>query len=91
MLEVIRDHAQPNQRIFIGVIDPIDPRIETADEVRDRVLQAAEYIPAEQLGLTDDCGCSPFGDDTSTPRKTAFAKIQARVEGTRMASEQLGV
>ena len=91
MLEVIRDHAQPNQRIFIGVIDPIDPRIETADEVCDRVLQAAEYIPVEQLGSTDDCGFSPFGDDTSTPRETAFAKIRARVEGTRMASEELGV
>jgi 5-methyltetrahydropteroyltriglutamate--homocysteine methyltransferase len=91
VLEVIRDHAQPNQRIFIGVIDPIDPRVETAEEVRDRVLQAAEYIPVDRLGSTDDCGFSPFGDDTSTPRETAFAKIRARVEGTRMASEKLGV
>lgn len=91
MLEVIRDHAQPNQRIFIGVIDPIDPLVETAEEVRDSVLQAAEYIPVTRLGSTDDCGFAPFGDDTSTPRETAFAKIRARVEGTRMASERLGV
>jgi 5-methyltetrahydropteroyltriglutamate--homocysteine methyltransferase len=91
VLEVIRDHAQPGQRIFIGVIDPIDPRIETAEEVRDRVLLAAEYIPVVLLGSTDDCGFSPFGDDTSTPRGTAFAKIRARVEGTRMAAEELGV
>jgi 5-methyltetrahydropteroyltriglutamate--homocysteine methyltransferase len=91
VLEVIRDHAKPNQRIFIGVIDPIDPRVETPEEVRDRVLQAAEYIPLDRLGSTDDCGFAPFGDDTSTPRETAFAKIRARVEGTRMASEQLGV
>jgi 5-methyltetrahydropteroyltriglutamate--homocysteine methyltransferase len=90
VLEVIHDHAQPNQRIFIGVIDPIDPRIETAEEVRDRVLQAAEYIPIDRLGSTDDCGFAPFGDDTSTPRETAFAKIRARVEGTKMASEELG-
>jgi hypothetical protein len=26
------------QRIFIGVIDPIHPLVETAEEVRDRVL-----------------------------------------------------
>jgi 5-methyltetrahydropteroyltriglutamate--homocysteine methyltransferase len=91
VLEVIRDHAQPNQRIFIGVIDPIDPRVETAEEVRDRVLQAAEYIPVDRLGSTDDCGFAPFGDDTSTPRETAFAKIRARVEGTRMASVELGI
>ncbi|HWC86700.1 MAG TPA: cobalamin-independent methionine synthase II family protein [Solirubrobacteraceae bacterium] len=91
VLEVIRENAKPGQRIFIGVIDPIDPRVETADEVRDRVLQAAEYIPVDRLGSTDDCGFAPFGDDTATPRDVAFAKIRARVEGTQMASDQLGV
>jgi 5-methyltetrahydropteroyltriglutamate--homocysteine methyltransferase len=61
------------------------------EEVRDRVLEAAEYIPLEQLGTTDDCGFSPFSDDTSTSRDTAFAKIRARVLGTALAAEQLGV
>ncbi len=55
------------------------PRVETPEEVRDRVLEAAEYIPVDQLGTTDDCGFSPFCDDTSTTRDTAFAKIRARV------------
>jgi 5-methyltetrahydropteroyltriglutamate--homocysteine methyltransferase len=58
--------------------------------VRDRVLQAAEYIPLAQLGTTDDCGFSPFSDDTSTTRETAFAKIRSRVLGTALASETLG-
>jgi 5-methyltetrahydropteroyltriglutamate--homocysteine methyltransferase len=89
VLGIIREHMQPHQRIFAGVIDPIDPRIETPEEVRDRVLEAAEFIPVSQLGTCDDCGFSPFGDDMSTPRETAFAKIRARVEGTRLASETL--
>jgi 5-methyltetrahydropteroyltriglutamate--homocysteine methyltransferase len=72
------------------VIAPIDPRVETPEEVRDRVLEAAEYIPIGQLGTTDDCGFSPFCDDRSTTRETAFAKIRARVEGTRLASDSLG-
>ena len=72
------------------MIDPIDPRVETAEEVRDRVLETANYIPLEQLGTTDDCGFSPFGDDTSTSRETAFAKIRARVEGTKLAADVLG-
>jgi 5-methyltetrahydropteroyltriglutamate--homocysteine methyltransferase len=38
----------------------------------------------------DHCGSSPFGDDTSTSRETAFATIQARVEGTRLAAQALG-
>ena len=77
--------------MFVGVVAPIDPRIETAEEVRDRILEAARYIPVDQLGTTDDCGFSPFCDDTSTSRDTAFAKITARVRGTALASQVLGV
>ena len=73
------------------MIDPIDPRVETPEEVRDRILEAATVHPAEHLGSTDDCGFSPFGDDTSTSRDTAFAKITARVAGNEMASKKLGV
>jgi MFS family permease len=58
--------------------------------LRDRVLEAAEYIPLNQLGSADDCGFSPFGDDTSTSRETAFEKIRAGVAGTEMASLKLG-
>jgi methionine synthase II (cobalamin-independent) len=91
VLESIRNHLQPGQTIFVGVTAPIDPRVETAEQVRDRVLEAAEYIPLAQLGTTDDCGFSPFADDTSTSRDTAFAKIRARVEGTALAAQILGL
>jgi 5-methyltetrahydropteroyltriglutamate--homocysteine methyltransferase len=86
VLKLIRDNLKDGQRIFVGVVAPIDPRVETAEEVRDRVLEAADYIPLSQLGTTDDCGFSPFSDDTSTSRDTAFAKISARVRGTTLAS-----
>ena len=88
MLKIIRECLKPEQRVFVGVIAPIDPRIETPEEVRDRILEAAEYIPVEQLGTTDDCGFSPFCDDTSTSRDAAFAKIRARVQGTALAAER---
>jgi 5-methyltetrahydropteroyltriglutamate--homocysteine methyltransferase len=91
VLKIIRKYLKPGQRIFVGVIAPIDPRIETAEEVRDRVVEASEYIPVEQLGTTDDCGFAPFSDDTSTNRDTAFAKIGARVMGTELAGELIGV
>ena len=89
VLGVIRDNVKPNQRVFVGVINPIDPRVETPEEVRDRVLEAARYIPLSQLGTTDDCGFSPFCDDTSTTRDTAFLKIRARVLGTELATQKL--
>jgi len=89
VLRLVRELAKPEQVIFIGVIDPIDPVVETAEQVRDRVLEAAAFIPAGQLGTTDDCGFAPFGDDVSTSRDTAFAEIGARVAVTELAAKEL--
>jgi 5-methyltetrahydropteroyltriglutamate--homocysteine methyltransferase len=90
VLEIVSKLAAPHHVIFIGVIDPINPTIETAEQVRDRVLEAAKFLLPQQLGTTDDCGFAPFADDTSTARDTAFQKIRARVEGTELAVRQLG-
>jgi 5-methyltetrahydropteroyltriglutamate--homocysteine methyltransferase len=87
VLKIIRQYMKPNQQIFVGVVAPIDPCVDTPEAVRDRVLEAAKYIPVEQLGTTDDCGFAPFSDDLSTSRDKAFAKIQARVEGTALAAD----
>jgi 5-methyltetrahydropteroyltriglutamate--homocysteine methyltransferase len=89
VLKIIQEHMQPGHRIFVGVVNPIDPRIETPEEVRDRILEAAEYIPIDRLGTTDDCGFSPFSDDTSTSRDTAFAKIRSRIVGTALAEQTI--
>lgn len=91
VLEIAAKHLRKDQRLFVGVIDPIDQAVETPETVRDRVLLAAEYIAPEQLGTCDDCGFSPFADDVSTSREVAFAKIAARVQGTALAAERLGL
>jgi 5-methyltetrahydropteroyltriglutamate--homocysteine methyltransferase len=89
VLEIIREHLQPGQVVFVGVTDPINPAVETPEQVRDRVLLAAEYVPIQALGTTDDCGFAPFADDASTSREIAFDKIRARVAGTKLAAERL--
>ncbi|MFJ9521108.1 cobalamin-independent methionine synthase II family protein [Kitasatospora sp. NPDC101801] len=91
VLGIIAEQLRPGIRVFIGVTDPIDPVVETPEQVRDRVLAAARYIPVDQLGTTDDCGFAPFADDTSTSRDLAFAKISARVQGTALAAAALGL
>jgi Methionine synthase II (cobalamin-independent) len=90
VLRIIRDYLKPDHRVFVGVIATIAPRVETPEEVRDLIREAAEYIPLHQLGTTDDCGFAPFADDTSTSRDIAFEKIRARIAGTRLAAEALG-
>jgi methionine synthase II (cobalamin-independent) len=86
------------QICFIGVIDPLNPKVETPEQVCNDLVLAAKYIPAERLGSTDDCGFSPFSIDLKpkhgspdVAREIAFKKIAARVKGTMMASEKLGV
>ncbi|CAF1177818.1 unnamed protein product [Adineta steineri] len=89
ILAVIRTYIQPHQRVFIGVINPTDARVETAEQVCDRILEAVRFIPIEQLGTTDDCGYAPFADDETTTRAKCYDKIRARVDGTRMAERIL--
>jgi methionine synthase II (cobalamin-independent) len=86
------------QMAYVGVINPLNPRVESPEEVRDALVRAASFIPKEQLGATDDCGFSPFSIDEKPShgspdfaRDTAFQKITNRVEGTRLAAEKLGV
>jgi methionine synthase II (cobalamin-independent) len=84
------------QVCFMGVINPLTPEVETAEQVRDDLLLAAKYIPVARLGATDDCGFSPFSRDVKPKhgspdfaRDVAMRKIAARLEGARLASEVL--
>ena len=88
-LRLISRVIRPFQRVFIGVTNPNSSILETPDEICELILQAAEFIPPEQLGTTDDCGFSPFADDISTSREFVYQKIRARLEGTRLAEERL--
>jgi methionine synthase II (cobalamin-independent) len=86
------------QMCYVGVINPQNPRVESPQEVCDQLVRAADFIPRERLGATDDCGFSPFSIDEKPnhgspdyAREVAFQKVKNRVEGTRMAAEKLGV
>jgi methionine synthase II (cobalamin-independent) len=86
------------QVCFMGVINPLSPKIETAEHVKNELVTAAKHIPVERLGATDDCGFSPFSRDVKPKhgspdfaRDVAMQKIAARLEGARLASEELGV
>ena len=86
------------QMCYVGVINPGNPRVESPEEVRDALVRAANFIPADRLGATDDCGFSPFSIDEKPnhgspdyARQIAFQKITNRVAGTTMAADKLGI
>jgi methionine synthase II (cobalamin-independent) len=101
--KLIGEHSRDDadgvpQMCYIGVTVTQSPRVESPQEICDQLVRAADFIPKERLGSTDDCGFSPFSIDEKPnhgspdyAREIAFQKIASRVQGTRMAAERLGV
>lgn len=86
------------QMAYIGTTVTQSPRVESPREIADNLIRAANFMPKEQIGSTDDCGFSPFSIDEKPnhgspdyARDVAFGKITARVEGSRLAAEKLGL
>jgi methionine synthase II (cobalamin-independent) len=86
------------QMCYLGVTVTQSPRPESPEEIRDALIRAANFIPKERIGSTDDCGFSPFSIDEKPnhgspdyAREIAFQKIRNRVEGTKMAADKLGI
>jgi len=88
VLKIVQDHLKPRRRIFVGLVHPVDPRLETPAGTCGRIFEAVKLIPTEQPGTTDDCGFSPFSDDTLTMRDAAFEKMRARAPGAAMAQSE---
>jgi methionine synthase II (cobalamin-independent) len=95
----LRDDADGvPQMAYIGTTVTQSPRVESPQEIADQLIRAANFIPKEQIGSTDDCGFSPFSIDEKPnhgspdyARDIAFRKIASRVEGSRLAAEKLGL
>lgn len=95
-VSALRAAGRQAPRVLLGVTNPTNPKLETAEQVRDQLVRAARFVPPELLGSTDDCGFSPYLIDEKPrhgspdhARDVAFAKIAARVRGTELASAVL--
>jgi 5-methyltetrahydropteroyltriglutamate--homocysteine methyltransferase len=84
-LDVIKEHPLPDNVMFwAGVIDVKSTITETAEDVCDRIMRLAEYIPPEKLGVTTDCGLILL------QRYIAIDKLHALAAGTELARKKLG-
>jgi len=69
--------------IILGVIDLGAADVETPDEVARRIRRGLDYVPAERLVAAPDCGMKYLA------RATAFAKLQALVDGAAVVRREL--
>jgi len=73
-----------DKEIAVGVIDVKAFRVETADEVAERIRLALKHVPAERLWLVPDCGL------WETPRWIGVSKLRSMVEAARTVRRELG-
>jgi len=74
----------PDKHIILGALDLGDPEVEQPETVAERIRDALRYVSAERLTIAPDCGMKYL------TRATAFAKLRAMVEGTRIVRAELG-
>jgi 5-methyltetrahydropteroyltriglutamate--homocysteine methyltransferase len=76
----------PHKRVVLGVIDLDDnSAVETPEAVAAQIRAALTHITPDRLMLAPDCGMKYL------PRATAFKKLCALVEGTKIVRRELGV
>jgi 5-methyltetrahydropteroyltriglutamate--homocysteine methyltransferase len=82
LLDILRRHPYPPDRgMGFGVVDAMDPRVETVDEIVARIRLALDYFRPEQLWLNPDCGLQTL------PHDSAVAKLRHLVEAARRVRE----
>jgi 5-methyltetrahydropteroyltriglutamate--homocysteine methyltransferase len=72
-----------DKEIVVGVIDVKSEEIETPEEVARRIRRALEFIPANKMWVSPDCGMKFM------PRDRAFGKLKAMVEGAKLVRADL--
>jgi 5-methyltetrahydropteroyltriglutamate--homocysteine methyltransferase len=77
------DGLPERMSLGVGVIDVKSLVIETPEAVADRIMEAAEHVPADRICVSTDCGL------LNLKREHAQLKIKALVEGTKIARDRL--
>ncbi|MGZ3644362.1 MAG: cobalamin-independent methionine synthase II family protein, partial [Ktedonobacteraceae bacterium] len=49
-------HVPEDRFVVLGLVTTKKPRLETSSEIRERIQEAAQFIPLERLALSPQCG-----------------------------------
>jgi 5-methyltetrahydropteroyltriglutamate--homocysteine methyltransferase len=79
LIELIR-----GKKVMLGAIDVASVQIETPEEVADTLRRALQFVDADLLIPSSNCGMAPL------PRNVALEKLSALSAGARIVREELG-
>jgi len=86
-LEAIGRGISSDKKICIGVVSHRTLQVERPEEIAALIRRALQYIPAERLLVSTDCG---FGRQGMS-RLHAFYKMVSLVRGTNLIRRELGL
>ncbi|MBI3708321.1 MAG: 5-methyltetrahydropteroyltriglutamate--homocysteine S-methyltransferase [Proteobacteria bacterium] len=69
--------------IVLGLVTTKLPALETKDELKRRIAEAAKYVPLEQLALSPQCGFSSTIEGNKVSVEDEIAKLRVVVETAR--------
>jgi 5-methyltetrahydropteroyltriglutamate--homocysteine methyltransferase len=72
----------PGKKIMVGCIDLSDMKVETPQQVAERLRRALKHVRPEDVIVAPDCGMKYL------PREVAFGKMQAMVEGAKLLRQE---
>ncbi|MDD7962615.1 methionine synthase [Microbacterium thalli] len=78
LIELIR-----GKKVMLGAIDVAGHDVETPEEVADTLRRALEFVDADKLIPSTNCGMAPL------PRQVAFDKLSALAAGTGIVRAEL--
>ncbi len=78
LIELVR-----GKKVMLGAIDVATERIETPDEVAETLRRALEFVDADLLVPSTNCGMAPL------PRQVAFDKLSALSAGAAILRNEL--
>jgi 5-methyltetrahydropteroyltriglutamate--homocysteine methyltransferase len=85
-----RDIKLPDDKILVpGVVTHHTHMVEHPELIAQRLVRLAEIVGPERVQAGTDCGFAQSGLTRRVPEWTQWSKLEALVEGARLASERL--
>ena len=85
-----QDANIPDDKILVpGVLDSTTNFVEHPELVAERICRFADIVGRERVMAGTDCGFSTFAGFGAVDQDIVYAKLNAMVEGARLASDRL--
>ncbi|MGE0226364.1 MAG: 5-methyltetrahydropteroyltriglutamate--homocysteine S-methyltransferase [Acetobacteraceae bacterium] len=81
--EPLRFVPRGNKIVVLGLVTTKSGTLETKDEIKRRIDEAAKYLPLEQLALSPQCGFASTEQGNKLTEEEQWAKLQFCVDVAR--------